>query len=94
MVEIFKYYPDFINLLRNNTVELCTQQEMCIIEVIVNYFMAGLSPKIVKKLYDFFLLHYLFSEEKYWTYDDKGHVSFRDISLPANLHPESKVKVM
>ncbi|XP_053172457.1 peroxisomal succinyl-coenzyme A thioesterase-like [Scomber japonicus] len=33
------------------------------------------------------------SEEKYWTYDDKGHVSFRDISLPANLHPESKVKI-
>ncbi|XP_070758797.1 bile acid-CoA:amino acid N-acyltransferase-like [Enoplosus armatus] len=33
------------------------------------------------------------SHQKYWTYDDQGHVSFRDISLPANLSPESKVKL-
>ncbi|XP_040889919.1 peroxisomal succinyl-coenzyme A thioesterase-like [Toxotes jaculatrix] len=32
-------------------------------------------------------------DQKYWTYDDQGHVSFRDISLPANLSPESKVKL-
>ncbi|XP_044034353.1 peroxisomal succinyl-coenzyme A thioesterase-like isoform X4 [Siniperca chuatsi] len=33
------------------------------------------------------------SDQKYWTYDDQGHVSFRDVSLPANLLPESKVKL-
>ncbi|XP_023279354.1 bile acid-CoA:amino acid N-acyltransferase-like [Seriola lalandi dorsalis] len=32
-------------------------------------------------------------QQKYWTYNDQGHVSFRDISLPANLPPESKVKL-
>ncbi|XP_042356582.1 peroxisomal succinyl-coenzyme A thioesterase-like isoform X2 [Plectropomus leopardus] len=30
---------------------------------------------------------------KYWTYDDQGYVSFREISLPANLIPETKVKL-
>ncbi|XP_076604432.1 bile acid-CoA:amino acid N-acyltransferase-like [Chaetodon auriga] len=30
---------------------------------------------------------------KYWTYNDQGHVSFKDISLPANISPESKVKL-
>ncbi|XP_042262565.1 bile acid-CoA:amino acid N-acyltransferase-like isoform X1 [Thunnus maccoyii] len=33
------------------------------------------------------------SDDKYWTYDDQGHVSFRDISLPTNLLPETKVKI-
>ncbi|XP_051272121.1 bile acid-CoA:amino acid N-acyltransferase-like isoform X2 [Dicentrarchus labrax] len=33
------------------------------------------------------------SEQKYWTFDDQGHVSFRDVSLPANLSSESKVKI-
>ncbi|KAG7238288.1 hypothetical protein INR49_030999 [Caranx melampygus] len=33
------------------------------------------------------------SEQKHWTYDDQGHVSFRDVSLPSNLPPESKVKI-
>ncbi|KAJ4927364.1 hypothetical protein JOQ06_015097 [Pogonophryne albipinna] len=33
------------------------------------------------------------NDEKYWTYDDQGNVSFRAVSLPANLSPESKVKV-
>ncbi|KAM7401925.1 hypothetical protein PAMP_017202 [Pampus punctatissimus] len=33
------------------------------------------------------------SDQKYWTYDDQGHVSFRAISLPANLSSESKVKI-
>ncbi|KAM7422315.1 hypothetical protein PAMA_010402 [Pampus argenteus] len=33
------------------------------------------------------------SDQKYWMYDDQGHVSFRDISLPANLSSESKVKI-
>ncbi|XP_041813252.1 bile acid-CoA:amino acid N-acyltransferase-like isoform X2 [Chelmon rostratus] len=33
------------------------------------------------------------SGDKYWTYDDQGHVSFRDMSLPANLSPETKVKL-
>ncbi|KAL7408141.1 hypothetical protein ABVT39_018829 [Epinephelus coioides] len=32
-------------------------------------------------------------DPKYWTYDDRGYVSFRDASLPANLNPESKVKL-
>lgn len=30
---------------------------------------------------------------KYWTYDEEGHVSFKDVSLPANLSPENMVKV-
>ncbi|XP_028430961.1 acyl-coenzyme A thioesterase 4 isoform X6 [Perca flavescens] len=33
------------------------------------------------------------SEKKYWTYNDQGHVSFKDVSLPANLLAESKVKI-
>ncbi|XP_073324726.1 peroxisomal succinyl-coenzyme A thioesterase-like [Pagrus major] len=33
------------------------------------------------------------SEQKYWTFDDQGYVSFKDVSLPANLLPESIVKV-
>ena len=33
------------------------------------------------------------SEVKYWTYDDEGSVSFKDVSLPANLSPENMVKV-
>ncbi|XP_018554566.1 peroxisomal succinyl-coenzyme A thioesterase isoform X1 [Lates calcarifer] len=32
-------------------------------------------------------------DQKYWMYDDQGHVSFRAVSLPANLSPESKVKI-
>ncbi|KAM3620997.1 uncharacterized protein V6R79_004672 [Siganus canaliculatus] len=32
-------------------------------------------------------------DQKYWTFDHEGHVSFRDISLPANLSPDSRVKV-
>ncbi|XP_030275989.1 peroxisomal succinyl-coenzyme A thioesterase-like [Sparus aurata] len=33
------------------------------------------------------------SEQKYWTYNDQGYVSFKDVSLPANLLPESIMKV-
>nr|XP_046240082.1 bile acid-CoA:amino acid N-acyltransferase-like isoform X2 [Scatophagus argus] len=33
------------------------------------------------------------SDMKYWSYSDESHVIFRDISLPANLYPETKVKV-
>ncbi|XP_040014877.1 peroxisomal succinyl-coenzyme A thioesterase-like [Xiphias gladius] len=33
------------------------------------------------------------SDQKYWRYDDKGHVTFRDLSLPANISPENKVKI-
>ncbi|XP_031178736.1 bile acid-CoA:amino acid N-acyltransferase-like [Sander lucioperca] len=33
------------------------------------------------------------SDQKYWTYNDQGHVSFKDVSLPENLSPESKVKI-
>ncbi|XP_068170590.1 peroxisomal succinyl-coenzyme A thioesterase-like [Antennarius striatus] len=33
------------------------------------------------------------SEKKYWWYDDQGRVSFRDVTLPANFVPGSKVKV-
>ncbi|XP_034726403.1 bile acid-CoA:amino acid N-acyltransferase-like [Etheostoma cragini] len=33
------------------------------------------------------------SDQQYWTYNDQGHVSFKDVSLPANLLPESKVKI-
>ncbi|KAF1391480.1 hypothetical protein PFLUV_G00042570 [Perca fluviatilis] len=33
------------------------------------------------------------SDQKYWTYNDQGHVSFKDVSLPANLSAESKVKI-
>ncbi|XP_069012590.1 bile acid-CoA:amino acid N-acyltransferase-like isoform X1 [Embiotoca jacksoni] len=32
-------------------------------------------------------------DEKYWTYGDQGYVSFQKLSLPANLPPESKVKI-
>ncbi|XP_058487796.1 bile acid-CoA:amino acid N-acyltransferase-like isoform X1 [Solea solea] len=32
-------------------------------------------------------------DPKYWTCDHRGYVGFREVSLPANLHPESKVKV-
>ncbi|XP_069565953.1 bile acid-CoA:amino acid N-acyltransferase-like isoform X2 [Brachyistius frenatus] len=32
-------------------------------------------------------------DEKYWTYGDEGYVSFQKLSLPANLPPESKVKI-
>lgn len=38
------------------------------------------------------LVFIFFSEEKYWSYDDKGNVSFRDVSLPSNT--ESKAKVI
>ncbi|XP_029287376.1 acyl-coenzyme A thioesterase 4-like isoform X2 [Cottoperca gobio] len=31
--------------------------------------------------------------QRYWTYDDQGFVSFRDISLPANIPPENIVKM-
>lgn len=34
------------------------------------------------------------SEQKYWTYNDQGYVSFKDVSLPANLLPESIMKVI
>ncbi|XP_038552440.1 acyl-coenzyme A thioesterase 1-like isoform X1 [Micropterus salmoides] len=33
------------------------------------------------------------SEKKYWRYDDQGHASFREVSLPANIAPENKVKL-
>ncbi|KAM9758966.1 acyl-coenzyme A amino acid N-acyltransferase 1-like isoform 2-T2 [Menidia menidia] len=33
------------------------------------------------------------SDQKYWTYDDQGHVIFKEVSLPANLFPESIVKL-
>ncbi|XP_078022207.1 acyl-coenzyme A thioesterase 1-like [Epinephelus lanceolatus] len=33
------------------------------------------------------------SNQKYWTYDDQGYVSFRDISLPTNFNPESMLKL-
>ncbi|XP_041638629.1 bile acid-CoA:amino acid N-acyltransferase-like isoform X2 [Cheilinus undulatus] len=33
------------------------------------------------------------SVQKLWTYDDDGNVSFKVISMPENLDPESKVKV-
>ncbi|XP_029683276.1 peroxisomal succinyl-coenzyme A thioesterase-like isoform X2 [Takifugu rubripes] len=33
------------------------------------------------------------SELKYWSFDNKGYVSFKDVSLPANLSPENMVKV-
>lgn len=32
--------------------------------------------------------------QKYWTYDDQGRVSFKNVSLPTNIFPESTVKVM
>ncbi|XP_047437859.1 bile acid-CoA:amino acid N-acyltransferase-like [Mugil cephalus] len=32
-------------------------------------------------------------EQKYWSYDDQGHVSFREVSLPSNLLPETIVKL-
>lgn len=32
-------------------------------------------------------------DQKYWAYDDQGRVSFKDVSFPANLSPESKVKM-
>ncbi|XP_069394178.1 bile acid-CoA:amino acid N-acyltransferase-like [Paralichthys olivaceus] len=32
------------------------------------------------------------SNSKYWVYDDQGHVTFKEVSSPANLDPESKVK--
>ncbi|XP_054472586.1 bile acid-CoA:amino acid N-acyltransferase-like [Anoplopoma fimbria] len=33
------------------------------------------------------------SDQKHWVYDDQGCVSFKEISLPANIPPESKVKI-
>ncbi|KAM9361850.1 bile acid-CoA:amino acid N-acyltransferase-like [Symphorus nematophorus] len=33
------------------------------------------------------------SDVKFWTYDDQGNVIFRDISLPANIPPERRVKL-
>ncbi|XP_033481778.1 bile acid-CoA:amino acid N-acyltransferase-like isoform X2 [Epinephelus lanceolatus] len=33
------------------------------------------------------------SNEKYRTYNDEGYVSFKDITLPANLNPKGKVKL-
>uniref|UniRef100_UPI0037E96576 bile acid-CoA:amino acid N-acyltransferase-like n=1 Tax=Semicossyphus pulcher TaxID=241346 RepID=UPI0037E96576 len=33
------------------------------------------------------------SEERHWTYDDQGHVSFKVISLPENVSPELIVKL-
>ncbi|KAM6948070.1 bile acid-CoA:amino acid N-acyltransferase-like isoform 1-T1 [Lycodopsis pacificus] len=33
------------------------------------------------------------SDQKHMVYDDQGHVSFKHISLPANIIPETKVKL-
>ncbi|XP_037303784.2 peroxisomal succinyl-coenzyme A thioesterase-like isoform X2 [Pungitius pungitius] len=33
------------------------------------------------------------NEQRYWRFDDQGCVSFKEMSLPANLPPESKVKL-
>ncbi|XP_070708638.1 bile acid-CoA:amino acid N-acyltransferase-like [Pempheris klunzingeri] len=33
------------------------------------------------------------SHQTHWRYDDEGNVSFKEISLPANLRPETKVKL-
>ncbi|CAI5688170.1 unnamed protein product [Oreochromis niloticus] len=33
------------------------------------------------------------SDQKYWEVDDRGYVSFKNVSLPDNLPPESKQKV-
>ncbi|XP_019211778.1 acyl-coenzyme A amino acid N-acyltransferase 2-like [Oreochromis niloticus] len=33
------------------------------------------------------------SDQKHWEFDDRGYVSFRNVSLPDNLPPESKRKV-
>ncbi|XP_008282884.1 acyl-coenzyme A thioesterase 1-like isoform X2 [Stegastes partitus] len=33
------------------------------------------------------------SFNRYWEYDEQGHASFKNLSLPENLPPESKVKV-
>lgn len=33
------------------------------------------------------------SDEKYWSYDAQGNVSFRDVSLPSNFPPENKAKL-
>lgn len=35
-----------------------------------------------------------FSDQKYWVFDDDGYVSFKALSLPANLAPETIVKVI
>ncbi|KAF0035087.1 hypothetical protein F2P81_012845 [Scophthalmus maximus] len=33
------------------------------------------------------------SDQKYWTYDDQGVVTFKEVSLPANLYPGSIAKI-
>ncbi|KAI3369459.1 hypothetical protein L3Q82_007677 [Scortum barcoo] len=33
------------------------------------------------------------SDQKYWLYDDQGHVSFKNVSLPENMSPKSIVKI-
>ncbi|XP_061583430.1 bile acid-CoA:amino acid N-acyltransferase-like [Cololabis saira] len=33
------------------------------------------------------------SSQKYWNYDDQGRVVFKELSLPANLSPESIIKL-
>uniref|UniRef100_A0A1A7ZLN4 BAAT/Acyl-CoA thioester hydrolase C-terminal domain-containing protein n=1 Tax=Nothobranchius furzeri TaxID=105023 RepID=A0A1A7ZLN4_NOTFU len=33
------------------------------------------------------------SYQKYWTYDDQGYVIFKEVSLPANLPPDSIVEL-
>lgn len=64
-------------------------------EYVYHNQMFFISHNWLKKVYklDWFLLTCPFSDQQYWTYDDQGNVSFRAVSLPANLSPESKVKV-
>nr|XP_020448759.1 bile acid-CoA:amino acid N-acyltransferase-like isoform X3 [Monopterus albus] len=33
------------------------------------------------------------SDQKHWTFDEQGHVSFREVSLPANIRPEAILKI-
>ncbi|AWP03051.1 putative acyl-coenzyme A thioesterase 4-like [Scophthalmus maximus] len=33
------------------------------------------------------------NDQKYWTYDDQGVVTFKEVSLPANLYPGSIAKI-
>lgn len=48
---------------------------------------------MILKLPLLYTLNCFFNDREQWKYDDQGRVLFKDVSLPANVPPESIVKV-
>lgn len=40
-----------------------------------------------------FIFYHLSREQKHWSINDQGYVSFKDISLPRNVPPENVIQV-